>query len=292
MKKFSFVLSVLVLASFILAGCGPKPTTPLATAVPATAVPVTEVPCPVVPTAEPTRVFTDLGGRTITVAVENIYPPFNSIDQTTNKGVGYDYDVFAEICLRLNCVADMRQAAWEGIFPAMAAGEYDVLADGVTTYPYRYWAVDFSIPYTLVSQQLMVRADDTHTLDDFVADANLKVGSQIATTNYIAAGEFFPDTKIQAYSEFGAATLALLAGDIDGVVLDDAAAYGFMQANPGLLKTIGAVKTGDALAFVFPPYSDLVNPVNAALRAMHDDGTLLELNRRYGLADPAEAPPE
>jgi polar amino acid transport system substrate-binding protein len=274
MKKTTIFFSILILASLVLASCSPKGNGTVA------------------PTGGNSAAtgLPDLGGKTITVAVENAYPPFNYIDTATGKGVGWDYDVFTEICHRLNCVPDFKQAAWDGIFPAMQAGEYDVLADGVTTYPYRYWAVDFSIPYSLVSQQLMVRVDDNHTLDEFAADANLKVGSQIATTNYIAAGEFFPDKTIQAYSDFGAATLALLAGDIDGVVLDDTAAAGFIGEHPGQLKTAGAVKTGDALAFVFPPYSDLVNPVNAALRAMHADGTLMQLNRQWGLSDPAEEP--
>jgi polar amino acid transport system substrate-binding protein len=273
MKKYIFALCLLVIASLVLTACAPKTTGTTSSGTAAGGMP-------------------DLGGRKVTVAVENAYPPFNSIDQATGQGVGWDYDVFKEICLRLNCVAEFKQAAWDGIFPAMQAGEYDVLADGVTTYPYRYWSVDFSIPYSLVSQQLLVRIDDTHTLDEFVGDTSLKVGSQISTTNYIAASEYFPDKEIQAYSDFGAATLALIAGDIDGVVLDDTAAGGFMMANPGKLKTAGAVKTGDALAFVFPPYSNLVNPVNAALRAMHADGTLLEVNRKWGLTDPAEAPAE
>lgn len=272
MKKFAFVLSVMVLASLVLAACGPTATTSQGGG--------HEAGLP------------DLGGKTITVAVENAYPPFNYLDSTTNEGVGWDYDVFVEICTRINCVPEFTPAAWDGIFPAMQAGEYDVLADGVTTYAYRYWAVDFSIPYTAVSQQLLVRVDDNHTLDEFKTDANSKVGTQIGTTNYIAATEFFPDKDILTYSDFGAAVLALLAGDIDGVVLDDTVAAGFMQENPGQMKTAGAVQTGDNLAFVFPPYSDLVNPVNAALRSMYADGTLKQLNQKWGLADPAEEPVE
>jgi polar amino acid transport system substrate-binding protein len=271
MKKLILVLSILALASLALAACGPKANTSTGG-------------------GSHTAGLPDLGGKTITVAVENAYPPFNSIDEATGKGVGWDYDTVTEICQRINCVVEFKQAAWDGIFPAMAAGEYDMLADGVTNYPYRYWAVDFSIPYSLVSQQLMVRANDTHTLDDFKADANLKVGTQIGTTNYIAATEAFPDKQISTYSDFGAATLALLAGDIDGVVLDDTAAFGFMQENQGQLKVAGTVQTGDALAFVFPPGSDLVIPVNAALRSMHNDGTLKQLNEKWGLADPAEEP--
>ena len=269
MKKITFVLSFLVLASLVLTACAPKATGTTDGGSAAAGLP-------------------DLGGKTITVAVENQYPPFNSIDPTTNVGVGWDYDAVREICKRINCVAEFKQAAWDGIFPAMASGEYDMLADGVTSRWGRNWAVDFSIPYTAVAQQLVVRADDNHTLDEFLADANLKVGTQIGTTNFIAAEKFFPDKEILSYSEFPAAILALLAGDIDGVVLDDTAAYGFMQASPGQLKSAGVVATGDLLSFVFPPGSDLVGPVNAALRAMHDDGTLLQLNNKWNLAAPSE----
>jgi polar amino acid transport system substrate-binding protein len=266
MKKLTFVLSILILASLVLTACGPKTATTGG--------------------GTGTAGMPDLKGKTITVAVENAYPPFNSIDQTTNKGVGWDYDTVSEICKRLNCVAQFKQAAWDGIFPAMQAGEYDMLADGVTFKIGRAFAVDFSIPYTVVAQQLIVKASDTHTVDDFKSNANLKVGSQIGTTNYIAATETFPNKQILSYSDFGAAVLALLAGDIDGVVLDDSAAFGFMQENAGKLKVAGVIKTGDLLALVFPPNSDLVGPVNAALRSMHDDGTLAQLNKKWNLADP------
>ncbi len=269
MKKLTLVCCILVVATMVLTACGTPAATQSSSGSHTTGLP-------------------DLAGKTITVAVENAYPPFNYLDTTTNKGMGWDYDVFTEICKRINCVPDFKQAAWDGIFAAMQAGEYDALADGVTFKAGRNWAVDFSIPYTYVSQQLLVRASDTHTLDDFKADTNLKVGTQVGTTNYIAATEFFPGKQILSYSDFGAATLALLAGDIDGVVLDDTVAAGFMQENPGKLKTDGAVQTGDMLSFVFPPGSDLVIPVNAALRSMHDDGTLKTINEKWGLADPAE----
>jgi polar amino acid transport system substrate-binding protein len=266
MKKFTFAFCVLVIASMLLTACGTKQA--------ATGTGTHQAGLP------------DLAGKTITVAVENAYPPFNSIDSTTNQGVGWDYDTVREICKRINCVPEFKQAAWDGIFPAMQAGEYDMLADGVTFKMGRAFAVDFSIPYTVVAQQLLVRADDTHTLDQFVSDANLKVGSQIGTTNYIAAKETFPNKEIQTYSDFGAAVLALLAGDIDGVVLDDSVAWGFMQENAGKLKVAADVKTGDLLSLVFPPNSSLLGPVNAALRSMHDDGTLATLNKKWNLADP------
>jgi polar amino acid transport system substrate-binding protein len=199
--------------------------------------------------------------------------------------VGWDYDAVGEICDRLNCVPEFKEAAWDGIFPAMAAGEYDMLADGVTFKMGRNWAVDFSIPYTTVVQQLVVRVDETNTLDDFKADPNLKVGTQIGTTNFIAATDTFPDKEIVSFEDFGAAVMALIAGDIDGVMIDNVAGFGYMQANEGKMKVAAEIKTGEVLAFVFPAGSDLVGPVNAALRAMQEDGTLDQINTQWNLPE-------
>src|SRR5512141_1179079 len=113
MKKVTLVLALVVIASMVLTACGAKASGGNGGGSSAAGLP-------------------DLKGKTITVAVENAYPPFNSIDQASGKGAGWDYDALAEICKRLNCVPEFKQAAWDGIFPAMQAGEYDMLADGVT----------------------------------------------------------------------------------------------------------------------------------------------------------------
>ncbi len=47
----------------------------------------------------------NLGGKTITVALGNDYTPFNFRDETSQNGVGWDYDTLREICKKINCVA-------------------------------------------------------------------------------------------------------------------------------------------------------------------------------------------
>ncbi len=266
MKRMSFLISLLVIASVILTACGTTGTTGNGG-------------------GSGTAGLPDLKGKTITVAVENAYPPFNSIDQATGKGVGWDYDTVTEICKRLNCVAEFKQAAWDGIFPAMQAGEYDMLADGVTYTPDRAKIVDFSTPYVAVSQLLLVRANETRTTEQMKNDPNAKIGTQIQTTNAIAAKAYFTGKTIQEFEDFGAATLALKSGDLDGVVIDYIAGQGFMASNPGAFKfDDGEVSAGDELAFVFPPKSPLTAQVDAALAAMKADGTLDALNKKWGLS--------
>ncbi len=296
MRKHTLIPALLIIFALILAACkGATPTEapPEATQPPA---PTTEVPPPT-ETAAPTQLPTteaglpDLGGKTITVAVENAYPPFNMIDPSTNQGVGWDYDAVREICKRLNCVPEFKQAAWDGIFPAMQAGEYDMLADGVTITEEREQIVDFSIPYVTVGQVLLVRADETASVDEIKADASRLIGTQIGTTNEIVAKKNFPEERVKSFEDFGAAVLALLSGDVDGVVIDNVSALGYIKENEGKLKVGGQLTSDEQLGFVFPPGSPLREAVNAALEAMKKDGTLDALNKKWGLVV-EEAPAE
>lgn len=266
MKKLFTLVSLMAVAILVLSACGGGQTEPA----PAEGGSASEG-------------MPDLGGRTVVVAIENAYPPFNNIDEASGEAVGWDYDAVREICSRINCVPEFKEAAWDGIFPAMQAGEFDWLADGVTYTEERDEIVDFSIPYVTVGQTLLVRTDETNTLDDFKSNPDLLVGTQIGTTNEIVAIETFPDKEIQSYEDFPASVLALLSNDIDGVVIDNISASGFMAENEGKLKVGAQITSDEQLAFVFPPGSDLVEPVNAALQAMIDDGTLATLNSKWGL---------
>jgi polar amino acid transport system substrate-binding protein len=243
----------------------------------ATPQPATEAP------QAPAGALPDLKGRTITVAVENAYPPFNKIDEASGKGVGWDYDVVGEICMRINCVADFKQTAWDGIFPAMQAGEYDMLADGITITDERKKIVDFSMPYVNVGQVFLVRIDETATIDEIKADSKRLVGTQLGTTNEIVAKEHFPTEQIKSFEDFGAAVLALMSGDVDGVVIDNVSAASIMNENSGKLKIAGQLSSDEQLGFVFPLGSGLKDAVNAALQSMVDDGTLEQLNIKWGL---------
>ncbi|MCI0521826.1 MAG: transporter substrate-binding domain-containing protein [Chloroflexi bacterium] len=272
MKKFAWIVSLL-LAAALLAACGGAAPT--------------EAPAAEAPAAEAPQAggLPDLGGKKLTVAVENAYPPFNMIDPNTNQGIGWDYDTVAEICKRLNCVPEFKQAAWDGIFPAMQAGEYDWLADGVTYSDEREEIVDFSTPYVTVGQVVLVRADETRSADELKADTNATVGTQIGTTNEIVAKEHFTGDRVKSFEDFGAAVLALISGDVDGVIIDNISAAGYMGENEGKLKVGGKLTSDEKLAFVFPPGSDLKAAVDAALKAMTDDGTLAKLNAKWGLEE-------
>ncbi len=225
----------------------------------------------------------DLGGATVTVAIENLYPPFNFIDETSGEAVGWDYDAINEICARLNCTPDFVETSWDGMINAVSTGEFDMAADGITITVDRYEVVDFSIGYVQLAQRLLVRIDETRfdTAEEFVADPTLTIGVQSGTTNYLTAEALVGEERLIVLGEFGAAVQALIAGDVDAVVIDDVAAVGYVAQNAEALRIIEDELTSEKLGFIYPKYSPLREAVDLALKAMIADGTLQALNEKW-----------
>ncbi|HEX5094476.1 MAG TPA: transporter substrate-binding domain-containing protein [Acidimicrobiia bacterium] len=225
----------------------------------------------------------DLGGKSVTVAVENAYLPFNYINPDTGEGAGWDYDAWNAICEKLNCKAEFTEAAWEGMIQAVGDGQYDAGADGITINDERAQVVDFSDGYIQVNQRLLVRSDEDRfeNAEDVTADDSIKIGTQTGTTNYDKAVELWGEGRIQAFEQFPFAVEALINGDVDVVVMDETAGQGYVGANSSDLKLVGEPLVSDELGFIFPKGSDLVEPVNAALGALQEDGTMDALAQAY-----------
>ncbi len=229
---------------------------------------------------DPGEFITDLGGREVTIMVENEYPPFNSLDPDTDEGVGWDYDTWREICRRLNCVPVFTEAAWPP-FEMMAAGELDVAADGITLKLGRSMIIDYSDPYIEYGMVMMMRTDNVfETAEDFAA-ADTRVASQAGTTNESAALALVGEDRVDNYGEWPIAVEAVLTGDADGIAIDDVAAVDYILQHPDDLMAGFHLTSGEFLSFVYPPGSPLIGPVNQVLQDMLNDGTLDEICQRW-----------
>jgi polar amino acid transport system substrate-binding protein len=166
---------------------------------------------------------------------------------------------------------------------AVADGQFDAAADGITITDERAEIVDFSDGYINIDQRLLVRKDETrvNSIEDIVADETLKLGTQTGTTNYETAAKFLPEERISAFEQFPFAVQAVIAGDIDAVIIDEVAGLGYLGENADVLKLVGPSLSSDQLGFVFPKGSDLVAAVNAALQAMIDSGFMADVNLRF-----------
>jgi phosphate/phosphite/phosphonate ABC transporter binding protein len=281
MKKIFLLISILVAASMILAACAPAATEapPPPTEVPV----VTEAPATEAPQVTEEIVLPDLGGREITIAIENAYLPFNFESLETGEADGWDYDFINEACKRMNCVPVWQEFGWDTMIASVAEGQFDMAADGITITEERAKTVDFSDGYINLEQRLLVSIDEDRftNIEEFAADPNLKLAEQVGTTNYETAKEYVGEDRILAFDTFGLAVQAVLSGDADGVLIDDVAGLGYLGANKEDLKMVGPSVVSQELGFVFPMGSDLVEPFNLAIAQMKADGTLDDINKKW-----------
>lgn len=225
----------------------------------------------------------DLGGREITIAVENAYVPYNYIDSATGEPAGWDYDVWNAVCVLLNCTPVFEEAAWETMITAVADEQFDAAGDGITITEERAQIVDFSVGYMAIEIRLLVRIDEDRfdSIEEIVADESLKLGTQTGTTNYETALNYLPAERIQAFEQFPFAVQALIAGDIDAVIIDETAGLGYMGANSESVKIVGPSMSSDLLGFIYPKGSDLVEPVDMAIAELWANGTMDTINAFY-----------
>ena len=225
----------------------------------------------------------DLKCQKINIAVENAYLPFNYISLTTGEPGGWDYEAWTEICTRLHCEPVFVESAWDGMIQAVSNKQYDIGADGVTKTDERQQQVDFSIGYVQIQQKLLVLKGETRfaSIEDFAANPELIMGTQVSTSNYETAVKYLSEDRIKAFDTFPFAVQALIAGEVDAVIIDEIVGMGYQGTNAEDLDLIGPSISSDELGFIFPKGSSLVDPVNQALKAMVDDGTLAKLNQKF-----------
>jgi polar amino acid transport system substrate-binding protein len=229
----------------------------------------------------------DLGGVELSVATDATYPPFESVDEATDTIVGFEVDLVNTICEIVNCTATYTNTAWDGIFVALQAGEYDMVMGGASITAEREEVMDFTQPFMTVNQSIVVRTEDEGiTLEEFQADSNKKLGTIANTTNADLGIELFGRDRVALYDTFPATALALVNGDIDGILIDNTAGDGLIQANAGqMVIAIEDLTSGDPLGFVFQEGSEYVEAFDYALTQLSEDGTLDELVAKWFAAE-------
>jgi polar amino acid transport system substrate-binding protein len=236
------------------------------------------------PTAQPAAPAADLKGREIKIGSDTTYPPFETVDEKTKAIVGFDPDLMDEVCRRANCKAKFVTTAWDGIFVALAKGEFDAVVSGVTITDERRKTVEFSEPYLRYGQVVLVRADEA-AIAGVDSLGGKRVAVQTGTTNDEKATALQKEKKVgdvKRYDTFALAVQALINKDVDAVIIDSYAADGYIGVNPGKLKKVGEPFTSEALGIALKQGdAALKQAFDAGLAVMKTDGTLDRLYKKW-----------
>jgi len=226
----------------------------------------------------------DLGGKLLKVGSDTTSPPMESVDPASGQIVGFDVDVVNAVCAKINCKAEFVTTGWDGIFAALDQGNFDLVASGVSITDERKKAMDFSEPYIVNSQAILMRVEDEGlTLDDFKSKGK-KLSAQANTTDAQVAEGIVGKDNVVAYDSFSAAIIALKNKDVDGVVINGANAAAYEKEFAGELVVPIRDLQSDPLGLVFRKGDENVAAFNEGIAAIKADGSLDALIAKYWAA--------
>ena len=179
-------------------------------------------------------------GSKVRIATEGAYAPWNFTD-SSGKLVGFEIDLYADLCERMSVQCDLVQTAWEGIIPALQAGKFDAIMAGMSITDKRKEVITFSRSYMGSPATFVVLKNspltslsagmDSVNLADVTAEekagleamkAALKgktIGVQISTTHENFLNEYMGDAvTVKTYDTQENLDLDLLANRIDAAL--------------------------------------------------------------------------
>ena len=214
----------------------------------------------------------------LTMSTNAAFPPYESTDDNGNF-VGIDIDVAAAIAEKLGLELQVDDMDFDAALLAAQNGKSDMVMAGVTVTEDRQLVMDFSDSYATGIQSIIVKEDSDIASPDDLADK--MIGTQRGTTGYIYCSDDFGDEHVTPYDNGLTAVQALVNGQVDAVVIDNAPAKEFVEANPGL-KILDTAYAEEDYAIGFAKGNTAMqNAVNAALEELKNDGTLQAIVDKY-----------
>jgi polar amino acid transport system substrate-binding protein len=221
-----------------------------------------------------------------TVGIDVPYPPFSMMDEK-GKPIGFDVESIEWIAQDQGFEVEFKTVAWDGIIPALQAGQIDMIYSGMTITEERAEKVSFSFPYWTVNQDVVAAENSDVTIEDVLA-GNTLIGTQRGCTagiwveeNLIEPGTM-PKENLKLYDNTPLAVNDLESGRIDVVMYDDLVLKDIVEGKP--VKTIGFIETQEQFGIaVRQDDTDLLAALNDGLSNLMNDPYWGELQDKYNM---------
>jgi polar amino acid transport system substrate-binding protein len=201
--------------------------------------------------------------------------PLFELGGADGRRLGYEPAVGALLAEALGWDLAWVYLPWAQLLPSLDDGRADAVLCGQSIIPTRQAVADFTAPYAVFHESVLVRAGDPVTSAEGLRGK--RVAAIAASTN-MALAETFDEAVTVAFGGesddvFGDMLAALRAGDVDAVVDDDVVFVSLASATEFDLGF--TVKTGNRWGLaVSKSRPSLLDALDEALAAVKADGRL------------------
>ncbi len=214
------------------------------------------------------------------------FPPY---EMTTDDGgfAGIDVEIAQAVAKKLGLELVILDMDFDAALLAVQEGKSDIVMAGVTVNDDRKLVMDFTTSYAKGEQVVIVKEGSDVTMDNL---GEKMIGAQRGTTGYIYASDTpenggYGEDHVTAYDNGMTAVNALMNGQVDCVIIDNAPAQEFVKANPGLTLLPGNWVEEDYAIGVTKGNTALVEAINKALAELTADGTIQTIVDKYITAE-------
>ncbi len=211
------------------------------------------------------------------------FPPYEMV-AGDGSFEGIDVEVAQAIAEKLNLELVIDDMDFDAALLAVQNGRSDIVMAGVTVNEERSAVMDFSDSYANGVQVVIVPEDsEIASIDDLEGK---QIGCQRGTTGYIYCSDTpenggYGEENVTAYDDGATAVQALLNGQVDAVVIDNAPAQEYVNANPGLKILDTEFANEDYAIGVAKGNTALLDAINGALEELTADGTVQSIIDKY-----------
>ena len=290
-KKLAALLLALAMVS-ALAACSNQGGTPTPTA------PPSEAAEPSSQATEPAQggdaAFTTIEPGKLLMVTNAAFPPYEMTDDAGNI-VGIDPEIAQAIADKLGLELVIDDIDFDAALISVQENRHDVMLAGLSYREDRDMVMDFTDKYATGVQVIIVNEGDERiagTNDDLQlvdADGNvledIQIGVQRGTTGEIYCQDAHGVDHVTSLDNGSLAVQALIAGQVDCVVIDNGPAQEFVKANPGLDILEAKYVEEDYCAAVDEGNTALLEAINGALNELIADGTVQRILDKYITAD-------
>ena len=218
----------------------------------------------------------------IRIATEGAYAPFNGINEQ-GELIGFDVEIANALCAEMKAECEIVAQDWDGIIPGLMGRKYDAIIASMSITKERQRVVDFTDRY--YSNVLAFVGAKGKALDTSKEGLKgLTIGAQRATR----AGQYLEDkladvVNVKLYGTQGNAYLDLASGRLDALLSDKFPAYDWLRSEEASgFEFKGAdIDINDQIAIAVRKRDPLKEKLNAAIKAIVENGTYAEINARY-----------
>jgi len=207
------------------------------------------------------------------VGVKTDYPPLGFLDEKRiNKGFDIDMaKAFSKELFGNERAVEFVSVTSENRIPLLTSKKIDVLMATLTITEQRKREVDFSAPYFITAQMILVRADSKIT--KYQDLAGKKVATIRGSTGDTAVGELVPDAERIKFERNSEALQALKKRRVEAFVQDFVLLYALMQENRGLrMAGLQPFRPGRYGLAVRKGDEEWLDFINAAFAKMKETG--------------------